>query len=129
MDSKTASDPNDRIGNLDREVRALGLRLLEASSSCRARRITLIAAFSIGVLVFVGGAALVDGQFTRLLVLGPNNDVRVDMNVNPIDSGAGINLFNANGRRVLLIGVNPKGTPEIVFFDPTGQNEVKAMRP
>jgi hypothetical protein len=91
MDSKTASDPNDRIGNLDREVRALGLRL-EASLR-RARRITLIAAFSIGVLVFVGGAALVDGQFTRLLVLGPNNDVRVDMNVNPIDSGAGINLW------------------------------------
>jgi hypothetical protein len=126
MESKTATDPLDRIGELERQVQTLGLRL-EASLR-HARRFRLIAAFSIVVLVFVSGAALVESQFTRLQILGPNNDVRVDMNVNPIDSGTSINLLNTQGVRVLLIGVDPKGSPEIVFFDETGRRAVKAVR-
>lgn len=127
MDSNTTAGSVDRIGELELEVRALNARL--EVSLRRTRRIAILAVCAIVVPVVAGGASFVRDQFTRMEILGPNNDVRIAMNVNAKDSSAGIALNNAEGKRVLLLGVDPQGTPEIVFFDPTGTKIAKAIQP
>jgi hypothetical protein len=128
METNIASDVSDRIGELEREVCALRLGL--DASRRRVRRIASVVACSLALMVFAGGASLMRDAFVgRVDVLGPNNDLRASINVNPEDSGVSINLLDVKGVRRLLIGVDPKGNPEIVFFDPTGQKEAKAIRP
>src|SRR4051794_31875049 len=107
MEAQTPLDAVDKIGELEREVQALSMRLEAASRLVR--RVAAVATCSLAVVVFAGGAALVAEQFSRVEVLGPKNDVRVRIDVNPQNSGAGIGLLDVNGVLRLGIGVNPQG--------------------
>ena len=90
-------------------------------------------AIAVGLVgVFAGGAAytqIPDQLVTRkLVVVGPHNDPRVTLFVNP-DVGAGMDLTRADDKGVVaLIGSDPKrnGAGEVVTYNADGVQTFRA---
>jgi hypothetical protein len=94
----------------------------------RLRRIGL-AATVILISTFLAGAALIGDQVTRLVVVGPNNDPRINLEVNPATGSAGIEILGTNGRRVLFLGTSANGTPNLAIYDALGVQIVREVAP
>ncbi len=86
-------------------------------------------AFAATVLLLAGGAVLIGQQVNRLDVLGPNNDVRLAMSVDPISGSAGLEIFGVNGRKVIFLGTSREGLPNLSMYDPTGRVIIREVAP
>jgi len=62
-------------------------------------------------------------------VVGPNNDVRVSMAVDPTGGSAGLEIFGPNGRKLSFPGTSREGLPDLVFYGPTGGRIVREFGP
>ena len=81
------------------------------------------------VLLSAGGAALLQQGVPRLDVIGPNNDVRVSIRVDPTNGSAGLEVLGVDGRRALFLGTSKDGLPNLALYDPTGQRIVREVAP
>ena len=86
-------------------------------------------AFLLMVLLSAGGAALLQQGVPRLDVVGPNNDVRVSIRVNPNNGSAGLEVLGVNGQRAIFLGTSKDGLPNLALYDPTGQRIVRELTP
>jgi hypothetical protein len=119
----------EKVDRLEEELRILTLRADEsARRHRRGLRAAGLGAFVAAVLLCGGGAALVQ-QFNQVNVVGPNNDVRVSMKVDPITGSAGLEILGVNGRRVIFLGTSQEGLPNLAIFDATGQRIVREIAP
>jgi len=119
-----------QIDRLEEEIQRLALRLDTSERDHRRRmREAKTGLFLATILLFAGGAALLVERVTRLDVIGPNNDVRVSMSVDPNTGSAGLEIFGVNGRRVIFLGTSRDGLPNLAIYDPTGQRIVREVAP
>src|SRR5438270_10120236 len=105
-----------QVDRLEVEIRGLTLRLAE--SERRHRRLLRLGgtgAFLATVLLMAGGAALLQQGTPRLDVIGPNNDIRVSIRVDPNNGSAGLEVLGVNGRRVIFLGTSQAGLPNLAF--------------
>jgi len=119
----------DRIHRLEEDLARVNLRLdrSELARPCLSR-LAGAGAFLTAVLLFVGGAAFAQ-RFDRLDVVGPNNDVRLSMGVDPVSGSAGLEIFGLNGRKMIFLGTSREGLPNLAMYDPTGERIVREITP
>jgi hypothetical protein len=119
-----------QVDRLEAEVRRLTLRLDESERGHRRLfRLSGTGAFLFTVLLFAGGAALLQQGTPRLDVVGPNNDVRVSIRVDPNNGSAGLEVLGVNGQRAIFLGTSKDGLPNLALYDPTGQRVVRELTP
>jgi len=119
-----------QVDRLEAEVRRLTLRLDESERGHRRLlRLSGTGLLLAIVLLFAGGAALLQQGTPRLDVIGPNNDIRVSIRVDPNNGSAGLEVLGVNGRRVIFLGTSQAGLPNLAFYDPTGQRIIREVAP
>jgi hypothetical protein len=119
-----------QVDRLEAELRKLTLRLDESERGHRRLlRLSGTGAFLLTVLLFAGGAALLQQGVPRLDVVGPNNDVRVSIRVDPNNGSAGLEVLGVDGRRALFLGTSKDGVPNLALYDPTGQRILRELTP
>lgn len=118
-----------RIDRLEEELRGVTRRLEESERAHRRLRRSGAGALIASVVLIAGGAAQLVGRVPRLDVVGPNNDVRASISVNPENGSAGLEVFGMNGRRVVFLGTSEAGTPNLAIYDPSGQVIVRNLLP
>ncbi len=119
----------ERIGRLEEELRGVTHRLEESERAHRRMRRAGAGGLIAAVLLLAGGAAQFAGRVPRLDVVGPNNDVRAAISVNPEYGSAGLAGFGVNGRRVVFLGTSEDGTPNLAIYDPSGQAIIRNVLP
>ncbi len=124
-----ASHLAEKVDRLEESLRHMTLRLERAEQHGRRRaRLAATAAFGAAMLMFAGGALFVQ-QVTRLDVIGPNNDVRLAMSVDPITGSAGLEIFGVNGRKMIFLGTSRDGLPNLSMYDPSGLRIIREVAP
>src|SRR3954466_1328222 len=120
-----------KIQRLEEELRGVTLRLDQSERGNRRMRLAGAGAgvLAAAILLIAGGAAQVSNRVARLDVVGPNNDVRVSISVNPETGSTGMEVFAVDGRRVVFLGTSANGTPNLSIYDPTGQNVIRSVTP
>jgi hypothetical protein len=118
-----------KIQRLEEELRDVTLRLDKSERGNHRMRLAGSGVLIAAVLLIAGGAAQLSNRVARLEVVGPNNDVRVAISVNPDNGSAGMEVFGTNGRRVIFLGTSSTGTPNLSIYDPSGQNVIRSVAP
>jgi len=119
-----------QVDRLEAEIRRLAMRLDEPGRRPpRLGRLSGTGFFLAAILAVSGGAALLQQATPRLDVIGPNNDVRVSIKVDPNNGSAGLEILGVNGRRLIFLGTSQTGLPNLAFYDPTGQRIVREVGP
>ena len=119
-----------QVDRLESEIRRLARRLDESERGHRRRLRLSGAGLSVAtVLLSAGSAALLQQGVPRLDVVGPNNDLRVSIRVNPINGSAGLEVLGVNGQRAIFLGTSKDGLPNLALYDPTGQRIVREVTP
>jgi hypothetical protein len=118
-----------KIQRLEEELRGVTLRLGESERGNQRMRLAGAGVLIAAVLLIAGGAAQLSTRVARLEVVGPNNDVRVAISVNPDNGSAGLEVFGTDGRRVVFLGTSATGTPNLSIYDPSGQNVIRSVAP
>jgi hypothetical protein len=119
-----------QVDRLEAEVRRLALRLDESERGHR--RLLRVAGTGLllaTVLLSAGGAALLQQGTPRLDVVGPNNDVRISIRVDPNNGSAGLEVLGVNGQRAIFLGTSKDGVPNLALYDPTGQRILRELTP
>jgi hypothetical protein len=119
----------ERITRLEEELRGVTLRLDNSERAHRRVRKAGAGVLIATVLLLAGGAAQLANRVARLDVVGPNNDVRASISVNPDNGSAGLEVFGMNGRRVIFLGTSRDGTPNLAIYDPSGQAIIRNVLP
>jgi hypothetical protein len=119
----------EKIHRLEEELRGITLRLDKSERGNRRMRLAGAGVFIATILLFAGGAALLGDRVARLDVVGPNNDIRASISVDPNSGSAGLEILGLNGRRVIFLGTSQDGIPNLAIFDPTGQRIVREVAP
>ncbi len=118
-----------KVIRLEEELRSLAHRLDEAERGSRRWRRAGAGVLAMAALLVAGGAAHLGGLVPRLDVVGPNNDVRVSIGVNPATGSAGVEIIGLNGRKVAFLGTSDEGIPNLALYDPAGVAVVRSFRP
>ena len=119
-----------QVDRLESEIRKLTLRLDESERGHRRRmRVAGAGLLVATVLLSAGGAALLQQGVPRLDVIGPNNDLRVSIRVDPNNGSAGLEVLGVNGQRAIFLGTSKDGLPNLALYDPTGQRIVREVAP
>jgi len=119
-----------QVERLEAEIRRLTLRLDESERARRRRwRLCGTGAFLASILAIGGGAALLQTGVPRLDVIGPNDDIRVSIRVDPNNGSAGLEILGVNGRRAIFLGTSKDGLPNLALYDPSGQRIVRELAP
>src|SRR5436305_15050233 len=109
-----------QVERLEAEIRRLTLRLDESERVHRRRsRLFGTGAFLAAILLFGGGAALLQRAYPRLDVVGPNDDIRVSIRVDPNNGSAGLEVLGVNGRRAIFLGTSKDGLPNLALYAPS----------
>ncbi len=129
LDLNETKSLDHQLMQLRTELHEVTGRLARAEQTLRQNRRRWVGALVTAILLIVGGAAQLANRFPRLEVVGPNNDVRVAVSVNPDNGSAGLEVFGLNGRRVAFLGTSAEGTPNLALYDPAGQAIVRSFTP
>jgi len=114
---------------LEEDLRRVTRRLDDSERARRRARKAGAGVLIASALLLVGGAAQLANRVARLDVVGPNDDVRASISVNPENGSAGLEVFGINGRRVVFLGTSANGTPNLAIYDPSGQAIVRSLTP
>ena len=119
----------ERIARLEDELHDLTRRLEDSERARRRSRRAGAGVLAVAALLIAGGAAQFANRVPRLEVVGPNNDVRASISVDPVNGSAGLEVFGLNGRRVIFLGTSAEGTPNLAIYDPSGQAIIRNILP
>jgi hypothetical protein len=123
------SEMTEKIQRLEEILQRVTLRLDQSERGNRRMRLAAAGVLIAAVLLIAAGAAQLSSRVARLDVVGPNNDVRVSISVNPDNGSAGMEVFGTDGRRVVFLGTSANGTPNLSIYDPSGERVIRSVAP